>query len=186
MIRLLAISGIFLIICGCKPPLEPFSESLLSEDFSSIRRGPYSAAVGAHTEYHYLHEAAPRSQWAVSTFTWESGFARAWSVRQSGDDRQMIQTYRNRPDAHSHPMVVAGKPDWADYSVIVHFTPESSELQSGIVFRYQNDRCYYFAGVKGDSMILKMVKHATAFHQPYEKMLGVTPVDWEPGEKFKI
>lgn len=186
MTRLSTIFVIFLIIGGCKPSVEPFSEFLLSDDFSSIRRGPYSVAVGAHTEYHYLHEAAPRSQWAVSTFTWESGSARAWSVRQSGDDRQMIQTFRNRPDAHSHPMVVAGKPDWTDYSVTVHYTPESSDLQSGIVFRYRNDRCYYFAGVKGDSMILKMVKHATAFHQPYEKMLGATPLAWEPGEKLAI
>src|SRR5689334_15549297 len=149
-----------------------FTQVLLSDDFSSIKRGPYSVDVGAHTEYHYIHEAAPRSQWAVSTFTWESGFKRAWQVRQEGNDREMVQTFKSQPNNHAHPMVVAGEEDWKDYSTKVQFSPESKELQSGIVFRYRNDRCYYFAGVSGDSLILKLVKHETAFHVPYEKILG--------------
>jgi len=160
------------IVSGCHKSADQFNKVLLFEDFSSIQRGPYSVEVGAHTEYHYLHEAAPRSQWAVSTFTWDLEFQRAWRIQQDGDDRQMIQTLKNAPDKHTHPMVVAGQQDWKDYSVTVQFTPEQKELQSGMVFRYRNDRCYYFAGVKGDSLILKMVKHATGFRKPYEKILG--------------
>ena len=144
-----------LILSGCQQSTDRFNKVLLSDDFSSIRRGPYSVEVGAHTEYHYLHEAVPRSQWAVSTFTWESEFMRAWHVRQEGDDRQMIQVLKNQPDKHTHPMVVAGEQDWKDYVIKVQFTPGSKDLQSGIVFRYRNDRCYYFAGVRGDSLILK-------------------------------
>ena len=30
------------------------------------------------------------------------------------------------------------------------FAPESDKGQSGIAFRYRNDRCYYFFGLKGD------------------------------------
>ncbi len=173
-------------ISGCHLPSNQFSEVLLFDDFSSIRRGPYSVEVGAHTEYHYLHEAAPRSQWAVSTFTWDLDFQHSWRVQQEGDDRQMIQTLTNAPDKHTHPMVVAGKPDWKDYSVSVQFTPESKDLQSGMVFRYRNDRCYYFAGVKGDSLILKMVKHATAFHKPYEKILGSAFLKWDESELLSM
>lgn len=170
------------ILAGCQLPSDRFTEVLLFDDFSSIRRGPYSVEVGAHTEYHYLHEAAPRSQWAVSTFTWDPPFQRAWQVRQEGDDRQMIQIFENQPDKHTHPMVVAGEPDWKDYVVTVQFTPQLKKLQSGIVFRYRNDRCYYFAGVRGDSLILKMVKHATAFHKPYEKILGSSYLNWDKDE----
>ncbi len=171
---------------SCNLTSEQFAEVLLFDDFSSIRRGPYSVEVGAHTEYHYLHEAAPRSQWAVSTFTWDPEFQRAWHIRQEGDDRQMIQILKNQPGKHTHPMVVAGEADWKDYSVIVQFTPESKDQQSGIVFRYRNDRCYYFAGVRGDSLIIKMVKHATAFHKPYEEILGSTFLQWNENELLTL
>ena len=173
----------FAVLSGCDlTSSNQFTEVLLFDDFSSIQRGPYSVEVGAHTEYHYIHEAAPRSQWAVSTFTWDLEFQRAWRVQQEGNDRQMIQTLKNVPGKHTHPMIVAGEPDWKDYSVSLQFTPELKDLQSGMVFRYRNDRCYYFAGVKGDSLILKMVKHATAFHKPYEKLLGSTYLKWDKGE----
>jgi rhamnogalacturonan endolyase len=162
------------------------SKVLLFDDFSSIRRGPYSVDVGAHTEYHYIHEAAPRSQWAVSTFTWEPDFKRAWYIRQEGDDHEMVQTFTNQPNNHAHPMVVAGEQDWKDYVTNIQFAPESKSLQSGIVFRYRNDRCYYFAGVSGDSLILKMVKHETAFHKPYEKMLGSAYLNWQANELLTI
>ena len=172
-------------LTGCQAPSK-FTKVLLFDDFSSIRRGPYSVDVGAHTEYHYLHEAAPRSQWAVSTFTWESGFQRAWHIRQEGDDREMVQVFKNHADNHAHPMVVAGEQDWEDYVIEVQFTPGSKNLQSGIVFRYRNDRCYYFAGVLGDSLILKMVKHETAFHKPYEVMLGRAYLKWDENEMLTI
>jgi len=174
------------VISGCQQTPNRFTEVLFYDDFSSIRRGPYSVEVGAHTEYHYLHEAAPRSQWAVSTFTWEPEFQRTWRVQQEGDDRQMIQTLKNLPDKHAHPMLVAGKEDWKDYSLSVQFTPGLKELQSGVVFRYRNDRCYYFAGVKGDSLILKMVKHATALHKPYEKVLGSAYLKWQESEQLTM
>ena len=173
------------ILAGCHAPSK-LTKVLLFDDFNSIRRGPYSVDVGAHTEYHYLHEAAPRSQWAVSTFTWESGFKRAWQIRQEGDDREMVQTFKNQPNSHAHPMVVAGEQDWKDYVTNVQFTPESKSLQSGIVFRYRNDRCYYFAGVLGDSLILKMVKHETAFHKPYEEILGRAFLKWNENELLTI
>ena len=69
----------------------------------------------------------------------------------------MVQTYDN-PDVHTHPMVIAGDPLWDDYTLTVTFAPGSSVKQSGILFRYQNDRCYYFCGVSGDKAVMKMVK----------------------------
>ena len=44
-------------------PLSGFSQEdvvLLSDDFSSYRPGLFSSVVGAHTEYHYLPEAAAK------------------------------------------------------------------------------------------------------------------------------
>lgn len=172
-------------LTGCQVPSKTI-KTLLFDDFSSIRRGPYSVDVGAHTEYHYIHEAAPRSRWAVSTFTWETGFKNAWCIRQEGDDREMVQTFQNQPDNHAHPLVVTGEPEWKDYVIKVQVTPESKILQSGVVFRYRNDRCYYFAGVSGDSLILKMVKHEFAFHKPFEKILASEYLKWDTNELLTI
>ena len=35
---------------------------LLDDDFSALRTGLLMNTVGAHTEYHYLSEAAPKGQ----------------------------------------------------------------------------------------------------------------------------
>ena len=69
--------------CGTADP--PHDVVLLSEDFSQLEPGLISAPVGPHTEYHYLPEAAPHGQWAVSCFTWEDGSREAW--RRSGRRR---------------------------------------------------------------------------------------------------
>ncbi|MFQ6035971.1 MAG: hypothetical protein ACE5NM_09020, partial [Sedimentisphaerales bacterium] len=52
---------------------------LLEDDFSTLRTGLLTSAVGAHTEYHYLSEAAPKGKWAVSTFK-SYGSQRAWRL----------------------------------------------------------------------------------------------------------
>ena len=79
-------------------------------------------------------------------------------------------------------MIIAGDEFWQDYKFAVRFVPESKQYQSGVVFRYQNDRCYYFFGVEGDKAVLKMVKHATGFHEPYEKILSETQYKWQSGD----
>ena len=71
---------------------------------------------------------------------------------------------------------------WKDYTISARFAPESDKGQSGIAFRYRNDRCYYFFGVKGAKAILKVVNHATAFHKPDEKILAERQFGFKPGE----
>lgn len=79
-------------------------------------------------------------------------------------------------------MIIAGDEFWEDYEFTVSFVPESKEYQSGVVFRYQNDRCYYFFGVDGDKAVLKMVNHAVGFHKPYEKILSEAECKWKLGD----
>ena len=154
---------------------------LMDDDFDGLRRGPLFAEVGAHTEYHYIPEAVPKGLWAVSAFTPDFRTQLAWTVRQVGSDRCIVQTFDNVKISHTHPMIVAGDSLWRDYTVTVDFAPESVRDQSGLVFRYRNDRCYYFFGVEGDRAVLKRVKHATGFHKPAEKILAQLPYRWETG-----
>ncbi|MBN2182792.1 MAG: hypothetical protein JW715_12850 [Sedimentisphaerales bacterium] len=148
---------------------------LLDDDYHGLKRGSLSTDLGAFTEYHFLPEAAPKGNWAISN---DRGW---WSVHEA-DGRRLIYQSRTDPIDYSHPMIVAGDRFWQDYKFAVRFVPESKKYQSGVVFRYQNDRCYYFFGVESDKAVLKMVKHATGFHQPYEKILSQADYRWQPGD----
>ena len=155
--------------------------TLLEDDFSSYRAGLFSAVVGAHMEYHYLPEAAPKGNWAVTTFRSDVPSQRAWRVVQENGGAAMGQFYKNKYSFY-HPMLVTGDMAWQDYTVEVVYTPQSMEQQRGLVFRYRNDRCYYFLGVDGQRVVLKQVQHATDFHKPYEKILADAPFSWAPGD----
>jgi len=154
---------------------------LLEDDFGQLRTGLFFSVVGAHAEYHYLPECAPKGNWVVSTFTSDPQSQRAWRVCRDKDKRIMVQTYHNK-SKDTHPMLVAGDPLWSDYTVVARFAPLSDSGQSGLAFRYRNDRCYYFFGVNGPKAVLKMVRHRTGFRQPYEKVLAEGRCSWKPGE----
>jgi len=157
---------------------------LLEDDFSGLAPGMFSAPVGPHTEYHYLPEAAPKGNWAVSCFTWEPGAQRAWWVIEESGAHVMTQTFDNRNMIHTHPMVITGDTLWTDYTALVTFAADSRRDQCGVVFRYRNDRCYYFFGMDRDRVVLKMVRHATDFHKPYEKNLAEKEFSWETGRYY--
>ena len=144
-----------LVILGCIvfASCAPTNQDVLLffDDFSGLKRGPLSNELGAYTEYHYLPEAAPKGNWAVSN---DRGW---WSVREADNERFIYQSKTDELN-YAHPMVIAGDEFWEDYNFSVCFKPESKKYQSGIVFRYQNDRCYYFFGVEKNKVILKMVK----------------------------
>jgi rhamnogalacturonan endolyase len=158
---------------------------LLEDDFRGLKAGMFSPGViGAHGEYHYLPEVAPQGNWVVSCYkSFES--QRAWRVIEEKDERIMYQTYTPEEDekAFTHNIVIAGDDLWKDYTLEVIFAPdENTGDQSGVLFRYRNDRCYYFFGVKGSSAIIKSVKDAKAYHQPDEIILAEKPFEWEPGK----
>ena len=148
---------------------------LLDEDFAGFRSGVWLGVVDAHAEYHYLSETAPKGNWSVSTFRSGIPWQRAWRVMSHDGQRVLAQTLENRKDRHAHPMVVAGDPLWTDYTLRVRFCPQGDSGRSGVVFRYRNDRCHYFFGVEGGKASLRMVRHETAFRQPYENTLAEAP-----------
>jgi len=158
---------------------------LLDDDFGGLRSQMFSSAVGAHTEYHYLPEAAPKGNWAVACFYTDPDSQRAWRVERQGGRAAMVQQYRN-PEKFTHPMLVAGDELWTNYTAAVRFAPESAAGRSGIVFRYENNRCYYFAGVSGRRAILKRVRHESAYQVPDEKMLAEAACAWKLGEDLTV
>ena len=171
--------AVWLAASACADTHE-YTAELLRDDFRGLRFGLIFDVVGAHTEYHYLREAVPQGNWAVSAFK-SDGSQRAWRLTEEDGTRVMLQAHNNR-ETFTHPMLVAGDSLWQNYRATVDFAPASDKAQSGIVFRYQNDRCYYFFGVRGQKAVLKMVRHETAYHKPYEVVLAERACTWTPGK----
>jgi rhamnogalacturonan endolyase len=162
----------------------PPAKTLLSDDYSALTVGMISGGViGARTEYHYLSATAPRGNWVVSAFRTDAS-QRAWRLIEEGGRRVMWQSYtesdRERP--YTHPLIIAGDEYWNDYTMEVSFAPEAGEFQSGVVFRYRNDRHYYFAGIANGRALLKKVDGGVAFRQMNQPVLADAPFAAKPGE----
>jgi hypothetical protein len=187
MLALLCLLAAFIIYGMASPAQGARNDAraavLLDDDFSQYRSGLFFGVVGAHAEYHYLPECAPKGNWVVSAFSSDAGSQRAWRVCRDLGRAVMVQAYENKRK-DTHPMLVAGDALWSDYTLVVRFAPESRAGQSGVVFRCRNDRCYYFFGVSGRKAALKMVRHGTGFRQPYEKILAERDCAWKPGDRL--
>ena len=64
---------------------------LFEDNFSQLAIGAFSTHVGAHTEYHYLAEAAPRGNWTVAAFLSGKAAGQAWQVQQHDGRRDRRQ-----------------------------------------------------------------------------------------------
>ncbi len=184
ILNLLAAVCAALAVLACTAGQPARDTVLLDENFSDLPVGLFSVPVGPHTEYHYLKEAAPKGAWAVTAFTWEPGSQRAWQVLDENGSHVMAQTFTNREMTHTHPMIVSGDSLWRDYDLSVSLAADSLRGQAGVVFRYRNDRCYYFFGLDSGRVLLKAVRHATAFHKPYERILAAVPFAWQAGQYY--
>ena len=158
---------------------------LLQDDFSDLDIGPFSVEVGAHTEYHYLPEAAPKGNWTVACFKSGTDAGRAWKVIRHNNSHVMAQTFENN-SVHTHPMLSTGDVLWQDYTARVRITPQVKQGQVGVAFRFKNSRCYYFFGLNEAGLVLKSVEHETEFHVPDEKVLAELPYDWQPNQEYTL
>ena len=107
---------------------------VLVDDFSTLPSRLISSPVGAHTEYHYLPQAAPVGNWAVSTFSSQGESQRAWRVQHDGAEKVIAQTFTKKGERFWHPMLVAGDPLWADYAAMVCFAPSQPVGESASRF----------------------------------------------------
>lgn len=155
---------------------------IFTDGFDKLERGPISSNLGAQTEYHYFSESKPHDDWAVASFRYEGERDNVWSVRDDSVGRYVYQKHLYEPRMHWHPMLVAGNEFWKDYRAELKFSVENTELQSGLVFRYHNSRCYYFWGLINGKAILKLVSHANGFRKPIEKILAEADFQYKNGK----
>jgi hypothetical protein len=161
-----------------------FTRVLLKDDFSGLDTGLFSAPVGAHTEYHYLPEAGPKGNWAVSSFASGDAWGSAWRIKEEGSTHFMYQTFLNRSQKWTHPMIIAGDSLWRNYKLIVVFQPEDDSQYCGIAFRYRNDRCFYFFGINDSTAYISKFRHSATFNILNETRLAEQPFIFLPGQEL--
>jgi len=160
-----------------------YGQALLKDDFSALDTGLFSAPVGPHTEYHYLPEAGIKGNWAVSSFASGGNWGTAWQIKTTDNGKLMCQTIVNK-NRSTHPMIVAGDSLWRNYKVTVRFRPENDKQYSGVAFRYKNDRCFYFLGIKDSLVYISMFNHAHEQNSLDEKILSKRPFSYEKGSEL--
>lgn len=180
---------VFIIFASCSGNLTP--TLLLEDGFDELPPGYISSSEGALTEYHYLPSSGQMGEWTVSAFGWQSAYNTAWELIGAESGNYLRQNYyavNNDLDLvsrYTHPIITAGDSVWHDYKIEFRFSPMELTDKCGLLFRYQNSRCYYFYGMEGNMLVLKIVKNATAPHRPFEKVLISTPFNWKKGEIYK-
>lgn len=168
------------------------TQAVLFEDgFDQLPTGNISLAEGPLMQYHYIKGAGQLGEWTVSAFGSQEGFREAWEIVEGSDGNYLRQNYHAVNEsllpAHPwmHPLIVAGDSIWHDYKVEFSFSPMKLHDKCGIIFKYQDNRSYYFYGMEGNMLVLKMVQHATGPQRPYEEVLFSTPFNWQVGMTYR-
>jgi hypothetical protein len=168
------------------------SQAVLFEDgFDELPTGIISPSEGPVLQYHYIKGAGQVGEWTVSAFGPQHGFGQAWEIVQGPEGNYLRQNYHAVTPAlapahpYIHPVIVAGDSIWHDYKIEFSFSPGKLLDKCGVIFKYQDNRSYYFYGMDGNMLVLKMVQHATAPLRPFEKVLFSTPFNWQAGNTYR-
>ncbi len=131
------------------------SSMLFHDDFSSLEKGTFSKRHGIAKNRDY-YSATREYHWLTLTNTgqWDEGnidssfrnpeWNSAWRVVGTGHDRRL--EFGIKKESRANGLVVAGDLLWEDYSVSVEMQAAGGSGLSGIVFRYQDNRHFYFFG----------------------------------------
>lgn len=121
---------------------------LLQDDFADFPAGwltrPYAMTNAAFQENQWVDERAH-----PFNGIWFNGVANidAWSASlESETDEPYMMMMLSHPQHGAYASLVAGDPEWKDYTVEALVRPLAFDGVCGIGFRYQNNRSYYLFG----------------------------------------
>lgn len=119
--------------------------TLFNEDFKSFRIGdfPFEPFLGAMGEYHYRPKQWYGGKWYDPTPLSGSGGFKTWMITEHDGRKSIEYSAMTIKDETWIVMLATGEQDWTDYEVSADIRNFRKGNQVGIVFRYQNSRCYY-------------------------------------------
>lgn len=148
--------------------------TVMSDAFRQFSIGafPYDPKHSAIGEYHYYPSQGFTGDWH-DPVVWYGWLGPTWIVTENNGTKYMEQT---RPQAaiKSHwPLLVKGDDSWRDYTLEATVRPLSTYSHTGIAFRYQHGRRYYFLGFEGGKLLLlkrdqEEVSELAAVEFPYD------------------
>ncbi|TDF96273.1 hypothetical protein [Paenibacillus piri] len=130
--------------------------TVLQDDFSQFSIGPfpYDPQHSAIGEYHYYPSAGNHGDWH-DPMVYSRWRGPTWIITENRGTKYMEQT---RPQFAIKPafwpLLVKGDVSWRDYTLEITLRPLSTLTHTGIVFRYQHARRYYFLGFEGGKLLL--------------------------------
>ncbi|MDQ1914918.1 hypothetical protein RAC89_31525 [Paenibacillus sp. GD4] len=131
--------------------------TVMQDNFSQFAIGPfpYDPKHSAIGEYHYYPPEGNRGGWydPVVYYGW---LGPTWIVTEDKGRKLMEQTRPQAAITAHWPLLVKGEVSWKDYTLEATVRPLSTRSHTGIVFRYQHGRRYYFLGFEGGE--LKLLK----------------------------
>ncbi len=178
--RIFLLAAAIILVTNCTQS----QTTLFTDQFDKYEVGPFFPHVGPHTEYHYISAAQPTGPWVMSAFA-SRWMDTAWRVNLRDGAKIMSQTVESKTK-HTHPMLVAGDNLWSEYRVEVTFSPSAVRDRAGVMFRYENDRCYYYFGMQDDQVAFIKVQYERDFHMPQEDTLAIASFDWKAGKKYTL
>ena len=153
---------------------------LFEEDFSSFPLGPfpYDREHSAMGEYHYYPDEGYRGVWhdPVANYTYKGP---TWMVTNPAmDSCHVMELSRiQEPEAKGTlPTLVAGDTDWSDYQLTISLRPLSTDLYSGVLFRYQSSLRHYGLFFTREGLELHRVDLLD------RTVIGVCALSWSPDD----
>ncbi len=187
-----SLSALFLACLVFMSCSDGVRQSVIFEDgFAELPTGDFCAQAGEKASCGYLQESAQKGGWTFTGYGKDPGYRTAWQVKEDLEGTYMAQTFRNltddlRPlDAGIHPLLTAGDSLWHDYTVEFSFKPHLVIDKCGVAFRMQSPRSFYFFGMEGNNLVIKLVDGESAPHRPFERILAHKSFNWEPGVQYK-
>lgn len=166
---------------GFAPP------ELFWDDFSGLPAGWLMEPIGrlntAIQEFHWIpSRALPQGAWSNAVVDQD-----AW-LASSEDGKSYMQQQLFHPPDHVNAVLVAGDPEWSDYTVIVRVKPLSLDGMAGIAFRYQTNRQYYVFGLAGGNTAQLMLQHPIAekIRVPNWEMVASAPFPYTVEQYYDL
>lgn len=164
--------------------------TIFTDGFQELGRGarPFYCAGDPAIYFHPCR--GDLGQWRVASTLRQEGFNDSWKIIVENGTKSLLQTFTNlNPNSEplslvTHPMIVAGDSLWNDYTIDVEFTPQAIYDKCGVVFKYRNPTEFYFFGIEGNTVTLKLVRPSVTPLRPFERILDFRPLVWKPGDRF--
>ncbi|WP_248929608.1 hypothetical protein [Paenibacillus hamazuiensis] len=128
---------------------------VMQDNFSQFSIGPfpYDPKHSAIGEYHYYPSEGHHGGWydPVVYYGW---MGPTWIITEDAGVKYMEQTRPQAAITAHWPLLVKGDDSWRDYTLEATVRPLSTRSHTGILFRYQHGRRYYFLGFEGGKLVL--------------------------------